>query len=88
MSDTSSVLFFLMRPLFLGEAFSPKKSRQCSGSQSFATLDITTKEAKALSNTLLSFGDELRCARIDASVDSQSFAQARQSQAARSSLFF
>lgn len=80
-------VIFLMRPLLLGEAFSPKKSRHCFGSQSFATLDITTKETKALSNTLLSFGDELRDARVDAYVDSQSLVQAKQFQVARSSLF-
>ena len=50
-------------------------------------MDITTKETKALINTLLSFGDELRGARVDAFVDSQSLVQAWQSQAARSSLF-
>lgn len=54
---------------------------------SFATLDITTKETKALTNTLLSFGDELRDAKVDAYVDSQSLVQAWQSQAARLSLF-
>lgn len=54
---------------------------------SFATLDITTKETKALINTLLSFGDELRGVSVDAYVDSQSFVQAWQSQATKSSLF-
>ena len=54
---------------------------------SSADLDITTKETKALTNTLLSFGDNLRDARVDAYVDNQSLAQAWQSQAARSSCF-
>ena len=54
---------------------------------STAVLDITTKETKALTNTLLSFRDDLRDARVDAYVDNLSLVQAWQSQAARSSLF-
>ena len=50
-------------------------------------LDIATKETKALTNTLLSFRDDLRDARVDAYVDNLSLVQAWQSQAARSSLF-
>ena len=90
MSDTSSLLFFLMRPLLLGKVFFPKKSLvSVSGYwlPSFATLDITTKETKGLTNTPLSFGDVLRGARVDGYVDSQSLVEAWQSQAARSSLF-
>lgn len=38
--------------------------------ETLLNLDITTKETKALNNTLVSFGDELRHARVDAYVDS------------------
>ena len=38
--------------------------------------DISVKETKALSNTLLSFGDKLRDARVDAYVDNQALVRA------------
>lgn len=47
---------------------------------SSADFDITTKETKAFINTLLSFVDDLRNARVDAYVDNQSLAQAWQPQ--------
>lgn len=73
----------------MGWSFSPKRLVSVSDYwlPSFTTLDITTKETKALTNTLVSFWDELHGARVDAFVDSQFLVQAWQSKAAMSSLF-
>ena len=74
-----------MRPLLLRGLFPQKRLVSVSDYwlPSFATLDFTTKENKGLTNTLLSFGDVLRGARVDGYVDSQSLVEAWQSQAAR-----
>lgn len=47
-------------------------------------LDITTKETKALTNTVRAFQDKVRDGRVDAYVDNKSLALAWHSQAARS----
>ena len=89
MNDTISLLFTLMHPCSRGEVFS-KESRVSISDYwpaSLVDLDINVKETKALSNTLFSFGDTLRDARVDAYVDNQALVRAWQSQAARSSSF-
>ena len=78
-----------MHPCSRGEVF-PKESRVSISDYwpaSLVDLDINVKESKALSNTLFSFGDKLRDARVDAYVDNQALVRAWQSQAARSSSF-
>ena len=68
----------------------PKESHICISDYwpaSLVDLDINVKETKALSNTLFSFGDKLRDARVDAYVDNQALVRAWHSQAARSSSF-
>ena len=78
-----------MHPCSRGEVFS-KESRVSISDYwpaSLVDLDINVKETKALSNTLFSFGDTLRDARVDAYVDNQALVRAWQSQAARSSSF-
>ena len=78
-----------MHPCSRGEVFS-KESRVSISDYwpaSLVHLDINVKETKALSNTLFSFGDTLRDARVDAYVDNQALVRAWQSQAARSSSF-
>ena len=76
--------------LFAWGGVFPKESRVCISDYwpaSLVDLDINVKETKALSNTLFSFGDKLRDARVDAYVDNQALVRAWQSQAARSSSF-
>ncbi len=76
--------------LFAWGGVFPKESCVCISDfwpASLVDLDINVKETKALSNTLLSFGDKLRDARVDAYVDNQALVRAWQSQAARSSSF-
>ena len=78
-----------MHPCSRGEVF-PKESRVSISDYwpaSLVDLDINVKETKALSNTLFSFGDKLRDARVDAYIDNQALVRAWQSQAARSSSF-
>ena len=78
-----------MHPCSRGEVF-PKESRVSISDYwpaSLVDLDINVKETKALSNTLFSFGDKLRDARVDAYVDNQALVRAWQSQAARSRSF-
>ena len=74
--------------LFAWGGVFPKESHICISdywSASLVDLDINVKETKALSNTLFSFGDKLRDARVDAYVDNQALVRAWHSQAARSS---
>lgn len=76
--------------LFAWRGVFPKEGHVCISDYwpiSLVDLDINVKETKALSNTLLSFGDKLRDARVDAYVDNQALVRAWQSQAARSSSF-
>jgi len=80
-SDASS---FAWEGVFVQESLIPI-SDYCSAS--LVDLDINVKETRALSNILLSFGDKLQDARVDAYVDNQALVQALQSQAARSSCF-
>jgi len=76
--------------LFAWGGVFPKESRVCISDYwpaSLVDLDINVKETKTLFNTLLSFGDKLRDARVDAYVDNQTLVRAWQSQATRSSFF-
>ena len=79
-----------MRPPLHGEFFFAQESLipisdYCSAS--LVDLDINVKETRALSNILLSFGNKLQDARVDAYVDNQALVQVWQSQASRSSCF-